>query len=193
MPESQGQALTQVNNLAPFRAISPTTADDLVLPADYRYNPVRIYGDEIAPGVPFGYNADFIGYFPIDWPEGGQSSVDGLLTVNHEYNNPLLQYGYSGGAKLQEHINLGHATNGISVFRVQKQPNGTWAFIQDSHNRIVSGLTPCRLTGPLAGTPGVKGATEVTGSVGNCSGRQTPWGTRDERSDRPIAHRDRAA
>ena len=177
-PEPQGQALTQAGNLAaPFRAISPTTADDLVLPAGYRYNPVRIYGDEIAPGVRFGYNADYIGYFPIDGLEGGQSSVDGLLTVNHEYNNSLLQYGYTSGPKLQEHIDLERSTLGISVFRVQRQPDGTWAFIQDSHNRMISGLTPCRLTGPAAGTPAVKGATEVIGTVGNCSGGQTPWGT----------------
>lgn len=161
----------------PFQAIRPSTADDLVLPPGYRYNPVRIYGDEIAPGVPFGYNADHIGYFPIDWLEGGQSSADGILCVNHEYNNPLLQYGYQGGVKLQEHINLEKRTNGISVFRVQRQPNGAWGFAQDGRNRSINSLTICRLTGPVAGTPGVKGATEVIGTAGNCSGGVTPWGT----------------
>jgi hypothetical protein len=161
----------------PFRPIKPTTVDDLVVPQGYRYNPVRIYGDEIAPGVPFGYNADYIGYYPIDWLEDGRSSTDGILTVNHEYNNPLLQYGYTGGPKLQGQIDLERATNGISIFRVQRQRNGTWAFVQDSHNRMISGLTTLRLTGPVAGTAGVKGASEVTGTVGNCSGGLTPWGT----------------
>jgi len=121
-PRLSGQA-ARLN--PPFRPIKPTTADDLVLPRGYRYNPVRIYGDEIAPGVPFGYNADYIGYYPIDWLEGGRSSSDGILTVNHEYNNPLLQYGYTGGPKLPEQINLERATNGISLFRVQRQRNGT--------------------------------------------------------------------
>jgi len=86
----------------PFSPISPTTVDDLVLPNGYRYNVVRVYGDEIAAGQPFGYNADFIGYLPIDYLEGGRSSTEGLLWVNHEYNNPLLQYGYTGGPKTPE-------------------------------------------------------------------------------------------
>ena len=102
VPSQRIESATAAQLRPPFQAIRPTTADDLVLPQGYRYNVLRIYGDEIAPGQPFGYNADFIGYFPIDWLEGGQSSTDGLLWVNHEYTNPLLQYGYQGGPKTPE-------------------------------------------------------------------------------------------
>ncbi|WP_043097217.1 PhoX family protein [Kallotenue papyrolyticum] len=172
-----GSAVPAALTRPPFRPIRPTTADDVVLPRGYRYTVVRIYGDEIAPGQPFGYNADYIGYFPIDLLEGGRSSVDGLLTVNHEYTNPLLQYGYSGGPKSAQQIRIERESVGLSVFRVQRQRNGRWAFVQDGHNRRVTGYTTCRLTGPVAGTSAVFGATEVTGSVGNCSGGMTPWGT----------------
>ena len=177
-PNAGGPQPTPSNLRPPFQAISPTTADDLVLPRGYRYNVVRVYGDQVAPGQPFGYNADFVGYYPIDGMEGGASSTDGLLTVNHEYNNPLLQYGFSGGQKNAEQIHLEKATLGVSVFRVQRQRDGSWRFVDnDPHNRRVSGLTKIALTGPAAGTPAVKGAREVTGTVGNCSGGQTPWGT----------------
>ena len=164
-------------SLPPFQPIAPTSADDLVLPPGYRYNVVRIYGDEVAPGQPFGYNADFIGYFPIDWLEGGQSSYDGLLWVNHEYTNPMLQYGYSGGPKSVEQIAIERNSVGGSIFRVQRQKDGRWSFVADGHNRRVTGFTTCRLTGPAVGAAALKGATQVMGSVGNCAGGVTPWGT----------------
>lgn len=165
------------NTQPPFTPIAPTNADDLVLPPGYRYNVVRIYGDEIAAGQPFGYNADFIGYFPIDWLEGGQSSTDGLLWVNHEYNNPMLMYGYMGGPKTPEQIAIERNAVGGSIFRVQRQADGGWAFVQDRHNRRITGFTTCRLTGPAVGAAGLGGVMEVSGSVGNCSGGITPWGT----------------
>ena len=165
------------NTRPPFRPIRPSTADDLVLPRGYRYDLLRVYGDEIAAGQPFGYNADFTAYMPIDWLEGGQSSTDGLLWVNHEYVNPLLMYGYSGGNKNAEQIRIERTAVGGSIFRVQRQKNGRWSFVADSHNRRVTGYTKCLLTGPAAGSQGVGGAVEVFGSVGNCSGGVTPWGT----------------
>ena len=178
-PTGAPRTATAAQLRPPFTPISPTTADDVVLPRGYRYNVVRVYGDMIGPNMPFGYNADYIGYYPIDWLEGGQSSTDGLLTVNHEYTNPLLQYGYAGNGavKLQEHIDIEKMSVGLSVMRVQRQRDGSWSFVEDAHNRRVSGFTKCMLTGPAAGSPAVKGATEVTGSVGNCSGGLTPWGT----------------
>ena len=175
-PRARQAGATTAQLQPPFEPIEPTTADDLVLPRGYRYNPLRIYGDEIAPGQPFGYNADFTAYFPMDGLEGGQSSTDGLLWVNHEYNNALLQHGNTG-PKTPEQIRIERTSVGGSIFRVQRQRDGGWAFAQDPHNRRVTGYTTCRLTGPAAGTPGVRGATEVSGSVGNCSGGVTPWGT----------------
>ena len=55
--------------------------------------------------------------------------------------------------------------------------NGTWSFVSDALNRRITGFTPAMLTGPVAGSAYVNGVTEVTGSVGNCSGGLTPWGT----------------
>ena len=176
-PVTTNSTARAANTRPPFRPIAPTTADDLVLPRGYRYNVLRIYGDEIAPGQPFGYNADFTAYFPIDGLEGGQSSTDGLLWVNHEYNNPMLQHGYSGGPKTEEQIAIERTSLGGSIFRVQRQRDGRWTFVGDGHNRRVTGYTTCRLTGPAAGSPAVFGAVEVSGSVGNCSGGVTPWGT----------------
>ncbi len=161
----------------PFDPIRPTTVDDLVLPRGYRYDVLRVYGDEIGAGMPFGYNADFNGYFPIDWLDGGRSSVDGLLWTNHEYPIPLFQHGNITGPKTAEQIRIERMSVGGSIYRVQRGRDGRWKFVADGHNRRVTGFTDCMLTGPVAGTDAVKKATKVSGSVGNCSGGVTPWGT----------------
>ena len=162
----------------PFQPIEPTTRDELVLPEGYRYDVLRLYGEEIAPGLPFGYNADFTAFLPIDAPEGGSSSEDGLLWVNHEYVNPMLAYGYrEGSPKTERDIRTERMAVGGSVMRVRKAADGRWGFAQDPRNRRMTGLTPCRLTGPVAGSAATNWATEVIGSVGNCSGGVTPWGT----------------
>lgn len=165
------------NTRPPFRPIGPTSADDLVLPRGYRYNVVRMYGDEVAQGQPFGFNPDYTAYLPIDLLEGGRSSTDGLLWVNHEYPSPLFLHGNVSGPKTPEQIAIERTSVGGSLFRVQRGRNGAWNFVQDSLNRRVTGFTPARLTGPVAGSAYVKGAVEVIGSVGNCSGGVTPWGT----------------
>lgn len=172
-PVPGGDAATR----PPFRPIRPTTRDDLVLPRRYRYDVLRAYGDPIAPGQLFGYNADFTAFFPIDTPEGGRSSTDGFLWVNHEYVNPMLMYGYRGGPKTPAQIRVERLGVGGSVMRVQRGPDGRWRFADDPRNRRITSYTRCRLTGPAAGSPGVFGATEVIGSAGNCSGGVTPWGT----------------
>jgi secreted PhoX family phosphatase len=66
---------TAANTRPPFRPITATTIDDIVLPRGYRYNPVRVYGDEIAPGQAFGYNADYIAYLPINWMEDAHRAM----------------------------------------------------------------------------------------------------------------------
>ncbi len=171
------RAAVAPNTRPPFRPINPTTVDDLVLPRGYRYNVVRVYGDDIAAGQPFGYNADYIAYLPLDMLDGGRSSTDGLLWVNHEYPNPLMQHGNVQGPKTAEQIAIERTSVGGSIFRVQRERNGMWTFVQDSRNRRISGFTPPRLTGPIAGSAFAQGAVDVTGTVGNCSGGLTPWGT----------------
>ncbi|MBW3628584.1 MAG: DUF839 domain-containing protein [Gemmatimonadetes bacterium] len=169
---------TAIQNRAPFRPIRPTTRDELVLPAGYRYDLLRAYGDDVAPGQPFGYNADFTAFFPIDVPDGGRSSQDGLLWVNHEYVNSMLAYGYrEGRPKTPGDIAAERMAVGGTVMRVQRGQDGRWRYAADSRNRRITGSTPCRLTGPVAGSPGVGGAIQVIGTVGNCSGGVTPWGT----------------
>ena len=51
---------------------------------------VASYGDRIGGGDTFGYNNDFIAYFPLVEDRGHQ---EGLLWVNHEYPDPFFIHG----------------------------------------------------------------------------------------------------
>ncbi|MGF1640057.1 MAG: PhoX family phosphatase [Rhodospirillales bacterium] len=162
------------------------------------------WGDPVVTGAPdfdpatqsaaaqdqqFGYNCDYVGFVPL--PQGAGGSDHGLLCVNHEYTNTNLMFpGVSGEdrkldpARLtREHIDIELAAHGGTVVEIRKT-DGRWAVVKDSpYNRRVSMLsTPIRITGPAAGHERLKTAadptgTRVIGTLNNCAGGITPWGT----------------
>lgn len=174
----------------PFAPIKPTAADNVVLPPGYRYNVVAHWGHDIGDGQVFGFNNDWTGFYPIDLLQKGVdlkavhrgflrsdlSSSDGLLVVNHEYVNPLFISGYGGaGPKSPEQLAAEQDAVGLSVLRVKRDAAGHWTFVQDTtYNRRITATTPIMLTGPAAG---IDGGPQVIGTLGNCSGGMTPWGT----------------
>ena len=146
----------------------------------------------------FGYNCDFVGYIPL--PLGSAASDHGLLVVNHEYTNPELMFsGYlvknpdyvEGSEDIAEFIPSTNqaivdtelAAHGVSIVEIQRDVNGTWGVVLDSeYNRRITATTPHLLTGPAAGhawaqTSEDPTGTNVIGTLNNCSGGITPWGT----------------
>jgi hypothetical protein len=181
--KGQGKPLT-----APFTPVERTWHDDVVLPHGYRYNIIASYGDVInAKGEKFGDAADLTVYFPIDALQGGNNSNEGLIWVNHEFPEPAnymrilgIDPGKFDPSKLAQYpklLQMEKEAVGGSVIHVKKE-NGDWKLQKDSkYNRRVDANTRIRLTGPAAGSQAVKGATVVTGTLGNCSGGRTLWNT----------------
>ncbi|AHY45459.1 putative phosphatase [Rubrobacter radiotolerans] len=166
-----------------FSALEPTDADDLVLAEGFSYTVLLSSGDSLGDGMSFGDHNDYLAYLPIDAPEGGASSTDGLLWVNHEYLNPLFfsdyddPFGASKTEKTKEQIDREKGAVGGAVVRVRREESG-WTFVEgDGYNRRIDATTPMDLTGPARGSEAVMGATEVTGSLANCGGGLTPWNT----------------
>jgi secreted PhoX family phosphatase len=174
----------------PFAPIGATTADNLVLPKGFRYDLLAHWGHDMGDGTTFGFNSDYTAFFPIDMLQKGVdknatnrgfarsdlSSTDGLLLVNHEYVNSMFVSGYTGGAKTGEQMAAEQDAVGMSVIRIKRGKDGRWFFDQAdvAHNRRISARTPIMLTGPAAE---IDGGPWVQGTLGNCSGGQTPWGT----------------
>lgn len=159
-----------------FTPIAPSSADDLVLPEGFSYQVIIKRGDVFTrDGRVFGDNADWTGWYPIDALKGGSSAEEGLLVVNNEYINPLFVSGYVGGAKTLDQVAKEKAAVGICVVHIRKE-NGKWVVVSDSPlARRYDATDRIAVSGPAAGSAALNGATEVIGTLANCSGGQTPW------------------
>ncbi len=190
-----------------FEPIVLDQGDDLVVAANHVAVPFFRWGDPVVPGAPewdidnqtvaaqemqAGYNCDWIGFYPL--PVGSTNSDNGLLVVNHEYTNPELMFpGYlapdpeSEGDFVAntslEIVDTELAAHGLSVVEVRRDEAGQWSIVADSpYNRRITGTTPMDVTGPAAGIDLLKTGeddtgTLVAGTLNNCAGGQTPWGT----------------
>jgi uncharacterized protein len=175
----------QLRKINFFTPIEATDADELVLPEGFRYDIIRRWGEPVnSDGREFGFNNDYVAYFPIDALEGGLNSRDGLLFVNHEYVDSKWVSGFDDSdeeAKRDaEHIAAEKAAVGGSVIRVACNAAGCWEFVlDDAYNRRIDANTPISVTGPAAGSAEMQmqGRSEVTGTLANCSGGVTPWNT----------------
>ena len=151
--------------------------DDLTLPAGFNYQVLAPWGETINErGDTVGFNHDYVGYFPVDLLDGGASNTDALLSINQEYPNALFVGGNVENATDPAQVEAEMRAVGVPVVRVRND-GSAWQVVMDPRNRRIDALTECELTGPVRGREVVGGATVVRGSVGNCSGGQTPWGT----------------
>lgn len=165
-----------------FKPIESSSQDELILPDGFRYEIIRKWGDRINDTDFYGYNNDFCCFVPINFHNGAKSSEDGLLFINHEYPHSLFVSGYSyedmrnNKPKTREQVELEMQSMGVSIFRVKR--NGSrWEFTDDKLNRRYDGKSEIKITGPAAGSPEMKYAYTCMGTVQNCSGGVTPWGT----------------
>ncbi len=131
----------------------------------------------------FGYNNDYVGYWPLEETEGGRGR--GLLCVNHEYTStPLMFPGLAGRKPTGEECAVELAAHGGTVVEIKQGADGLWETVVASpyNRRITAGSTPMELTGPVAGDPRVQTSEDpsgrrVMGTMNNCAGGITPWGT----------------
>jgi secreted PhoX family phosphatase len=172
-----------------FEAIAASSADAVEVPPGFRADVLISWGDEFArpdgTKLTYGFNNDFTAFMPLPGKDD-----EGLLFVNHEYPSPFFQHGQTDPAlKTPEQIALEKYAVGNSILHLKRGKHGAWEVITSKYNRRVTGDTPeIPFTGPLAGRMGLVIHTEdgpisvdvgasALGSVANCSGGTTPWGT----------------
>ncbi len=134
----------------------------------------------------FGYNNDYVGYIPIDG-----SSEHGLLVVNHEYTNEHLMFPgivtiADGKVEVapadQKRVDIEMAAHGGTIVEIRKE-GGKWQVVRDgAKNRRITAMTEMEVTGPAAGHDRLKTSADATGrkvlgTINNCAGGVTPWGT----------------
>ncbi|MBX5042828.1 PhoX family phosphatase [Rhizobium lentis] len=157
---------------------------DAVLPGAPAFDPTKQTAD--AQSKQFGYNNDYVGFIPL---EG--SAEHGLLVVNHEYTNPHLMFPglvqvvdgkIKQGALSKEQVDAEMAAHGGTIVEIRKT-DGKWQVVADGkYNRRITANTPMDISGPAAGNDRLKTSADATGTraigtINNCAGGVTPWGT----------------
>ncbi|MBT2506577.1 PhoX family protein [Streptomyces sp. ISL-98] len=178
-----------------FAAVAPNTTDAVTVPDGYAQNIVIRWGEPILRGAPafdadnqtakaqagqFGYNNDFLSLLPLHSDHGRQ-----VLVANHEYTDEILMFkGYDPAKPTREQVEIAWAAHGLSVVVVQEErKSGKLTPVTRHHlNRRLTATSEFKLTGPAAGSALLKTSadptgTKVLGTLNNCAGGTTPWGT----------------
>ncbi len=178
-----------------FKPVAPNTADAVTIPDGYAQQVVIRWGDPVLAGAPrfdarnqsataqarqFGYNADYMALLDLPRRRGHQ-----LLVVNHEYTNEeIMFYGYAPATPTREQAEIAWAAHGLTVLVVRADDcsGRLWPVTGDALNRRITATTPFVLSGPAAGSDLLKTNADPTGrtvlgTLNNCGGGTTPWGT----------------
>ncbi|MCS7483669.1 PhoX family phosphatase [Umezawaea endophytica] len=177
-----------------FTPVAPNQLDAVVVPEGYQQHVVIRWGDPLFPGVPefdfdhqtaalqerrFGFNCDFAALLPQD-PLG----LVNLLVTNHEYTTePMMFRGYSADNPTEEQVRIAWAAHGLSVVMVKRTPfSGKLTPSFSRYNRRFTMTTPFEVRGPAADSDLLKTSVDPTGkrvlgTLNNCAGGVTPWGT----------------
>ena len=197
-------AQTQSLNFTPIQL---STEDRVSLSPGYSHQVLLRWGDPIIAGAPafnplnqslasqagqFGYNCDFLAFFPFPREPFQFEPRDtaGLLCANHETAVPALMFpNYVSSNPTREQVDIMIAAHGVSVVEIQYLPPTNWytqrGWVYDNtsrYNRRITGDTEMELTGPAAGHPMLQTTADpmgrrVRGTLNNCAGGKTPWGT----------------
>lgn len=153
-----------------LNGIPPTASDALELAKGLQSEILISWGDAINQDDQFGFNNDFTQFVPIE----GKTD-EALLWVNHEYVDTMFVSGFYGDMeKNQEHVDKERYHVGGSILHIQRDENGNWKFDpKSSFNRRITGTTEIPFNWPEP----IKGSSMAIGTLANCSGGYTPWGT----------------
>lgn len=178
-----------------FAPVAPNTADKVTVPSGYEQNVVIRWGEPILRGAPafdadkqtakaqagqFGYNNDFLSLLPLRGEHNRQ-----VLVANHEYTDEILMFkGYDAANPTREQVEIAWAAHGLSVVVVQEEHRSGKLTPVTRHplNRRLHTTSAFELTGPAAGSALLKTSADpsgrkVLGTLNNCAGGTTPWGT----------------
>ena len=154
-----------------IKGLSPSDADKLNLAKGLDFDVLIKWGDKINDVDTFGFNNDFTAFLPFD----KNNPDDGILWVNHEYVDSRFVSGYTGEQeRTMEQVQKEQYAVGGSFIRIQKNKRGKWKLVKDDpQNRRVSGHTLI----PFNWDEKIAGKDKAVGTLANCSGGVTPWGT----------------
>jgi len=180
-----------------FEEVAEFEEQSLTVPPGHRAQVLLRWGDPLFPDAPafdaahqtathqarqFGYNNDFVAFMPL--PRDAPGSEHGLLFVGHEYPNPFLMFPDAPWPDRTSRAQMDIEMNavGASVVEINRGIDDWRTDRASRFNRRITASTPVRIAGPAAGhrrmrTAAFQDGTKSMGTIGNCAGGVTPWGT----------------
>ncbi|MGP9650036.1 PhoX family protein [Glutamicibacter sp. AOP38-B1-38] len=180
-----------------FEAIDPVSrsVDNMSVPEGYDWHAIIRWGDPLFKSSPefdamkqsakaqdlqFGYNCDY-----LDIIADKYSGRTGVLVANHEYSNEDMMFDAQWFAEnTDEARRIAMSSHGLSVVEIKRKKNDKrWTYVVGGErNRRITANTPFAVTGPAAGSELLKTVADPTGklvlgTLNNCAGGTTPWGT----------------
>jgi uncharacterized protein len=154
----------------PFKPLPPTYTDDLVLPEGFKYDVLLSWGDKLNSTDTFGFNNDYLAFFPIDG-----NKHDGVLWVNFEYiNSFFVTPNTLKDTKTLAQVNNEMLEVGGALVRIKyNKKTAKWEYVpNDPLNRRLTAQTEI----PFAWPEPIAGQNKAIGTLANCAGGVTPWG-----------------
>ena len=176
-----------------FEGIAADRGDRVTVPPGYQVDVIARWGEAVGlagrmpawrddagnsadeQALQLGMHHDGMAFFALD-----AAGTRGLLVINHEYADEGLLH--AAGASAAERVRKSQAAHGLSVVEVALR-DGHWQLLRPSaHARRITLATPITLSGHAAGHPLLRTAADpqglqVLGTLNNCAGSRTPWGT----------------
>lgn len=171
LPSCAGSRLKTTSPTKIFKPLAPSFEDRLLLADGFKHTILIKEQDPLGEGIQFGSCNDYTAFIPL---EG--AADEGLLWVNHEYSIPLFTSGYSKKsrkAKTLAQTKIEQQAVGGSILHLKKKNSG-WELVTNSvYNRRLDATTRI----PFAHNKKVLGSQVAKGTLANCAGGVTPWGT----------------
>ena len=143
---------------------------ELRLAKGFQASLIAARGDPLFKGGDkFGSSSDFISVMQ------GVSPNEIFLWINHESPEPLFLHGEKNlDKKTKSHFDLERASVGGSFIVVKRSKGSNWRVaVADPRNFRLTGSTSI----PFSKGTKILNSRIAAGTLANCSGGQTPWGT----------------
>ena len=145
--------------------LPPSKLDQVELFPGLSHEIVATWGDAINTSETFGFNNDYLAF--------QKRNNQDFLWVNHETVKPLFATGWTKDKpRIKKDVDLEQKEVGGSFIRIENK-NGKWSMVKDSQNFRLDGKSKI----PFAWPEPIQGSKVAIGTLANCGGGQTPWGT----------------
>ncbi|SDN23960.1 hypothetical protein SAMN04489726_5670 [Allokutzneria albata] len=178
-----------------FKPVQPNELDAVVVPEGYEQQVLIRWGDPVIPGAPkwdidkqspeaqakqWGFNNDYCALVPIP----GENDR-WFMVSSHEYTSEQYMFrGWDPNNPTELQTRTAWEAHGHSVVVVERnrRTNRLEVKLDPKYNRRITMTTAFEVRGPAAGskylkTPADPTGRKVFGTMNNCSGGLTPWGT----------------